>query len=239
MLDFLGTIAVTTVMVVVINAVVSTLPVSRLQRLSAALVVGLWIGLAAASANAGLLAAPGPFPLIAVFVAFPLVAVTALAALSPSWRAALLGLPTPLLVGLNASRVIGAFFLLLAATGRMNGPFPISAGWGDIITGLLAPLALWLVVRPKRAGQPLVGAWNAFGALDLVVAIALGFTSAQNSPIPLFDVSPGSSAVLMLPWSFIPTVLVPTYLIMHAILFAQLRQAAHRDGRNRLVARTA
>jgi hypothetical protein len=102
-----------------------------------------------------------------------------------------------------------------------------------------APLALWLVVRPTRGSQPLVGAWNAFGALDLVLAIALDFTSAPNSPIPLFDVSPGSSAVLMLPWSFIPTVLVPTYLIMHAILLAQLRQAAHHDGRNRLVAKTA
>jgi hypothetical protein len=34
-------------------------------------------------------------------------------------------------------------------------------------------------------------------------------------------------------------VLVPTYLIMHAILLAQLRQAAHHDGRNRLVAKTA
>jgi hypothetical protein len=54
-----------------------------------------------------------------------------------------------------------------------------------------APLALWLVVRPTRGSQPLVGAWNTFGALDLVLAIALDFTSAPNSPAPLFDVSPG------------------------------------------------
>ncbi len=238
MLDFYGTVAVTAAMVLVINAVVSSLQVSRAQRLSAALAVGVWIGLAAACASAGLFAAPAPFPLIGLFVAFPLVAVAALARLSPAWRAALLGLPTPLLVGLNATRVVGLFFLLLAAAGRMSGPFPVSAGWGDIITGVLAPVALWLVLRPTPGSQRLVGAWNAFGALDLVVAIALGVTSAQNSPIQLFD-SPGSTAVAMLPWSFIPTVLVPVYLIMHAVLFVQLRQAAHGNGRNRLIPRTA
>jgi hypothetical protein len=41
------------------------------------------------------------------------------------------GFPPPLLIGLNAGRVFGVFFLLLAATGRMGGPFPFSAGWGE------------------------------------------------------------------------------------------------------------
>jgi hypothetical protein len=141
----------------------------------------------------------------------------------------------PLLIGLNAGRVIGVIFLLLAAAGRMNGPFPLSAGWGDLITGLLVPAALWMVLHAPQDHRSLVAGWNAFGALDLVVALALGVASAQNSPIQLFDV-PGSSPVLMLPWSFIPTVLVPAYLIMRATLFVQLRRVA---GGNRLLAGAA
>jgi hypothetical protein len=239
MLDFIGTIVITAVMVVNTNAVISSLPVSRGQRIVAALAAGLWIGLAAASAAIGLFTVSRPFPYIGLFVAFPLVAIASLAVLSPSWRMALLNLPTPLLVGLNVSRVFGVFFLFLAAAGRLSGPFPISAGWGDIATGLLAVPALWLALRPSQDSTSFLAAWNIFGALDLVVAVTLGVTSAQGSPVQFFEGPAGSTAVQMLPWAFIPSVLVPFYLIMHAILFVQLRQAAKPDGGNRLIARPA
>lgn len=235
MLDFIGTVAVTTVMVVGINAVISTLEVSRAQRIAAALAAGLWIGLAAASANIGLFALANPFPVIGLFLVGALGGVAALAVLSPVWRAAFLNLPAPLLVGLNISRVIGAFFLLLAASGRLSGPFPILAGWGDIAVGLLALPALRIALRPGNAGRTFLARWNVFGALDLVTAVTLGVTSAQGSPLQLFDVGAGSAAIQMLPWSFIPTVLVPFYLIVHAILFAQLRSAAARGNRDRLL----
>ena len=231
MLDFIGTIVVTAIMVVNLNAVISALDVSRPRRIAAALAIGLWVGLAAASANIGLFAGPAPY--IGFFVAFPLLAIAALAFASPIWRAALLNLPAPLLIGLNASRLFGVFFLLLAASGRLSGPFPASAGWGDIITGALAIPALWLALRPASSGRSFIAAWNAFGAADLVVAIALGVSSAQGSPVQLFDVGAGSTAMQMLPWAFVPTVLVPFYLIMHAILYVQLRQAAKLGTRDR------
>jgi hypothetical protein len=239
MLDFIGTIIITAVTVVCINAVVSTLPVSRGQRLLAALAVGLWVGLAAASATSGLLAVAQPFPIIGLFVLVPLVAVGALASLSSTWRTAMLALPAPLLIGLNTTRVLGVFFLLLAADGRLSGPFPISAGWGDVATGVLAVPALWLAVRPSPSGRTLLAAWNLFGTLDLVVAIALGVMSAQNSPTQVFDVTAGSTAIQMLPWAFIPSVLVPFYLIVHAILFVQLRQVARSQGHGHLAASVA
>jgi hypothetical protein len=239
MLDFIGTIIITTVMVVNINAVVSSLQVSRAQRITAAVAVGLWIGLAAASATTGLFTLSRPFPYIGLFVVFPLLAAAALAAMSPTWRAALLGLPAPLLIGLNVSRVFGVLFLVLAAAGRLSGPFPISAGWGDIITGVLAVPALWLALRPSHEGQSLLAGWNIFGALDLVVAVTLGITSAQNSPLQVFDVGAGSTAIQMLPWAFVPTILVPFYLILHGILFVKLRWAATPEGRNRLMPSTA
>jgi hypothetical protein len=237
MLDFVGTIAVTTVMVVCINAVVSSLPVPRAMRIMAALAVGLWIGLAAASATAGVFADTQPFPYIGLFVLFPLAAIGTLALLSPTWRAALLGLPAPLLIGLNTSRVIGVFFLLLAAAGRLGGPFPFSAGWGDIIVGVLAAPALWLAVR--QGSQSLLTAWNVFGVLDLVIAVALGVTSAQNSPLQVFDMGAGSTAFQALPWALVPTVLVPFYLIAHAVLFAQWRRAARLNSQDNFAASAA
>jgi hypothetical protein len=36
---------------------------------------------------------------------------------------------------------------------------------------------------------------------------------------------PGSEAMQYAPWSFVPTVLVPLWLILHAIIAAQLRRA--------------
>jgi hypothetical protein len=237
MLDFIGTVAITAAMVVNISAVVSSLPASSAQRIVAAVAVGLWIGLAAASANAGILGISHPIPYIGLYVAFPLAATAVLVAISPAWRAALLGLPTPLLIGLNVSRLFGALFLVLEANGRLSGPFPFSAGWGDIIVGALALPALWLAGRPSQGGHSLLAAWNLFGALDLVVAIALGVTSAPESPFQLLHVGAGSTAMQLLPWAFIPAVLVPFYLIMHGVLFVQLRWAANPDDRDQLAAR--
>jgi hypothetical protein len=224
MLDFIGTIVIAAVTVLNVTAVLSTLSVSPGRRFAAALAVGLWVGLAAAFGGAGLLTVSRPFPYIGPFVVFPLVAIAALVAVSPAWRAALLGLPAPLLIGLNVNRVFGVFFLLLAAAGRLSGPFPISAGWGDIAVGVLALPALWLSLQGARGGRSLLAAWNLLGILDLVVAVALGITSVEGSPLQILSVGVGSTAVQMLPWSFIPSVLVPLYLILHGILFVQLRE---------------
>jgi hypothetical protein len=219
-----------------VTAVLSGLPVSPGRRFAAALAVGLWVGLAAAFGGAGLFTVSRPFPYIAPFVVFPLVATAALVAVSPVWRAALLGLPAPLLIGLNVNRIFGVFFLLLAAAGRLSGPFPISAGWGDIAVGVLALPALWLALQGTRGGRSLLAAWNLLGILDLVAAVALGITSVEGSPLQILSVGVGSTAMQMLPWSFIPSVLVPFYLILHGILFVQLRERGRIE--DRLAART-
>jgi hypothetical protein len=89
---------------------------------------------------------------------------------------------------------------------------------------VLALPALWLSLQGARGGRSLLAAWNLLGILDLVVAVALGITSVEGSPLQILSVGVGSTAVQMLPWSFIPSVLVPLYLILHGILFVQLRE---------------
>src|SRR5207253_1873334 len=98
--------------------------------------------------------------------------------------------------------------LSLAATGRLSGPFPYSAGLGDIITGAVAiPLALGLA-RSRKPPVAAVMRWNIFGTLDLFAAIALGLTSAAGSPLQLIHAGVGSEAVQYLPFCMILTVLV-------------------------------
>jgi amino acid transporter len=65
-------------------------------------------------------------------------------------------------------------------------------------------------------------AWNLLGALDLIAALALGILSAPGSPLQLFGGTVGSAAVTVLPWSSIPALLVPFYLVTHALIFAHL-----------------
>jgi hypothetical protein len=114
---------------------------------------------------------------------------------------------------------------VLAVERRLTGPFPYSAAWGDIITGVVAVPVLWLLKDDAGARYTTaIGAWNLFGAADLVLAIAFGITSAEGSPLQLFP-GPGSQAMQHAPWSFVPTVLVPIWLILHAIIVAQLRRA--------------
>jgi hypothetical protein len=58
---------------------------------------------------------------------------------------------------------------------------------------------------------------------DLVAAIGLGVASAANSPLQMFA-QPGSQAMQHLPWSVVPTILVPLWMILHAIIWVRLRR---------------
>ena len=223
MLDFIGMVITAALMVLVVNALTTFIDVSRAAKITLAAVIGVWIGLAAATAGAGWLTISRPVPVVGLFVAVPLLA-AALATAWPATRNAMLSIPMPVMVALNIVRVFAVLFLLLAAEGRLTGPFPYSAAWGDIITGVIAVPVLWLLKEGGARYTTAIAAWNLFGAADLVLAIAFGITSAEGSPLQLFA-GPGSEAMQHAPWSFVPTVLVPVWLILHAIIALQLHRA--------------
>jgi hypothetical protein len=223
MLDFIGWIITAALMVLVVNTLIIFIDVSRAAKITLAAVIGVWIGLAAATAEAGWLPVARPVPVVGLFVAVPLFA-AAFATTWPRARAAMLSVPMPAMVALNIVRIFAVLFLMLAAEGRLTGPFPYSAAWGDIITGVVAVPILWLIKDNMGAHYTTaIAAWNLFGASDLVLAIAFGITSAEGSPLQLFP-GPGSEAMQHAPWSFVPTVLVPIWLILHAIIAMQLRR---------------
>ena len=198
------------------------------RRLTLAAIAGGWVRLATHLAATGQLAFSSSrvVPGIAGLFGVPLLAIGALALASQKVRAALLAVPTSTLIALNALRVLGVLFLFLAAEGRLSGPFPYSAGIGDIVTGALAiPLAR--SVARGRASASAIRSWNLFGALDLFAAVGLGLSSADGSPLHWIHVGVGSQAMQYLPYALVPTVLVPFYLVTHAIVAAQLASATH------------
>ena len=223
MLDFIGMVFTATLMMLVVNTLTTFMDASRAAKISLAAVIGIWIGLAAAAAQAGWLVISKPVPVVGLFVVVPLLA-AALATTWPAARQAMLSVPMSVMVALNIVRVFAVLFLMLAAEGRLTGPFPYSAAWGDIITGVAAVLVLWLLKDGIARHAAPITAWNLFGAADLVLAIAFGVTSSEGSPLQLFA-GPGSAAMQHAPWSFVPTVLVPIWLILHGIIALQLRRA--------------
>jgi hypothetical protein len=219
MLDVLGTILVGVTIAMIFTAIATSIPISLSGRLVMAGAAGAWVGLAGAIAGAGALS--NPMTLLAIFGA-PLVTTVALVLGIPAVRHALAAIPLPLLVGLNIFRLEGVLFVLLAFSGRLSGPFPQFAGWGDFATGVLAIPVVWLAASETRGRVRLIAAWNTFGMLDLIVAVSLALVSRDGSPLQLIHAGVGTAAMQTLPWAFVPTVLVPFFLIAHAIIFVRL-----------------
>jgi hypothetical protein len=204
---------------------------SNRSRLIIAGGFGAWVGLAIGLAASGALAVtPGqPVPIVGILFFTPLISTVLLWVTVPRFRQALYSIPTPLLIGLNTFRVLGVLFLFLAAAGRLSGPFPYSAGWGDIITGAFAiPVAI-LAARGLAHRRSVFTAWNLFGTADLIVAVGLGLTSAEGSPLQLIRAGVGSEAMQYLPFSLVPTVLVPFFLITHGIVAAQIASSRRKS----------
>lgn len=222
LLDLIGALAVGATIAILLVAIASTVLTRLGHRLVFAGIAGAWVGLVATVAAKGGLTFT---PILGALFALPFLVVGILSAAVPAFRSALLRIPVPLLIGLNIPRVLGFQFLLLAAAGRLAGPFPFSAGIGDIITGLFA-LQVARIAASKGANNARVLAWNAFGTLDLIVAVTLGLTSAPGSPLQLIHWGVGSAAIAALPSAMIPAFLVPFYLIGHVIVFVQARRAA-------------
>jgi hypothetical protein len=225
-LDFTSSILTVAVFGVNLFAITQALSVSFARRIALAAVGGGWLGVAIFLGASGRLAfSPNsPVPLVGVLFAVPLLTVGLLALFRKKVRATLLEIPLELLVGLNAMRVIGTLFLLDFIAGSLKGPFPFFAGFGDIITGVVAISLAMRIARSKELSDRTIARWNLFGVLDLIVAVGLGITSAAGSPLQLIHAGVGSQAMQYLPLCLVPSVLVPFYLLTHVIVAAQLRQ---------------
>lgn len=113
---------------------------------------------------------------------------------------------TPLLL-FHATRYVGATFLTPAVIDPdAPAAFTVPGAVGDLLTVLLALVALWALRRGSRLTLPLLWAFNIVGTLDFINAFYLGIS------LDLTSYRLGAT------W-FIPTVLVPAYFIVHILIF--------------------
>ncbi|MGE3512484.1 MAG: hypothetical protein AB7N65_26775, partial [Vicinamibacterales bacterium] len=185
-----------------------------------------WVGLVTAVTALGGLApgALGPVPATLVPFALFLGILVGGWYVLPRFRQALLSIPLPALIGLNAARLGGISFLILAADDRLSAPFAPAAGLGDM---LVATLAIPLAIMAARGAGELSNwfrLWNVLGALDLVVAVSLGILSAPGTPLRIFADGPGTEAMTMLPWAFVPAMIVPLFLLIHLTIADKLKR---------------
>ena len=211
MIDIIGAIVLTTLAVAGAGAVILTSPLERAQAARLIVIAAAWFAVVAALAAGGVFGTLGA-PAIGVTVLAPIVLIALGAVRLPSVRAVAFGAPLALLVVLHVGRLLGAFFLLLHADGRLPATFALGAGWGDIAIAALALPVAWMVARRMAFWRSATLVWSAVGFVDLVAAVTLGVGSTPDFP--------GTMATL--PWALIPGFLVPLYLLAHIAVLVRL-----------------
>lgn len=177
-----------------------------------ALVLGAWLMAALVYVAAGGLAAP-VFP--PAFIG-PLTAAVLAAVwfVRPVRRWAAL-VDMRVLLAVHLVRFVGAYFLALAAAGRMVREFAIPAGVGDlVVAGALVALLFWRSPA-DRTWRRAALAWNVVGLIDIVLVIANGLRLAAADRAAL-------DPFRTLPLGLLPTFFLPLILATHVILIVRL-----------------
>lgn len=228
MLDIVGFIVLTVYYTVAVGLVVALANVAPGYKLKIILAASAWLFLVAAvyasgGLKAGLL---GPIPVN--FVPFTIL----LGGLFGTWlvlpeiRRAMDSVPLQALIAVHSGRLAGIFFLLLYADSRLSAPFGPVAGVGDMVTGAIALLLSSMIMVGMPVRRWWIATWNAFGAFDLLAAIAIAALSAPGTPFRFFYDGSGTRVLATLPWIFAPALLVPLDLFFHFLIAKRLRSVS-------------
>jgi hypothetical protein len=200
----------------------------RTVRISAVLLLG-WLALSVALSALGVYhVGPSEVPTIQYGILVPIVVGAVLIRRSERVKRIIAAVPQPWIVGIQLYRALGVIFLILYATDKLPGQFAWPAGVGDVAVGLLAPIVGLAYARAPHKAAGLVAAWNVFGILDLIVAVATGFLTAPSRLVSL-DIQPTSELITVLPMVLIPVYLVPLSIMLHLASLAKLRREAVAD----------
>lgn len=176
-------------------------------RVGVGMSVGLVLALYLSHSNA-IFSATSP----TYFLLFPLLIPVlggALLLSQPKFRELVAATPQTMLIAPHLLRVIGFNFVILAELGYLPFRFARPAGYGDVITGLTAPLVLYLLISDNSKARLAVIGWNILGLADFVGALITG---------PLLI--PGHLLSFQAPYALnyftmIPIFAVPLYLLTH------------------------
>ena len=110
---------------------------------------------------------------------------------------------------MHSTRHLGMMFLTRGATyPGLPQEFAYPAAFGDLVTAIIAFVAIPLVLRGSALAKPMVWTFNIFGTIDLLAAITTA--TIYNAP------------VAMGPAYWIPAFWVPLLLVTHYVTFIVL-----------------
>lgn len=119
-------------------------------------------------------------------------------------------IPLNVLVGLQAFRLAGFAFLIIANIGILPPAFSIG-GYGDILTGIFAILAARAIIKSEKKSRVLFWLFNIVGLTDL---LNVAFLMLYYYPIwSQSDIT--SVAVFDFSLIMIPAIAAPIALILH------------------------
>lgn len=196
----------------------------RVIRISTAVLLG-WFGIAFALGFLEVYRAVSDrIPTLPFGILVPIIIGGLVIVRSSTMARVLDAVPQHWLIGVQLYRALGAIFLILYGAGKMPGLFAWPAGLGDVLVGVLAPVVSVAYARGPEKNGDLVSAWNIFGMVDLIVAVATGF-STSPSPFQLFAFDQPNELVSMFPLVLIPTYLVPVSVLLHIASLTKLHRA--------------
>lgn len=162
-------------------------------------------------------------PFIALGIATPIIVGIGLLGVA-AVRRAIERIPLHWLVGVQFYRVLGLVFVIAYAQDEIPAVFALPAGIGDILVGLTAVVAAYmLATRGADRARASTLAWCALGIGDLIVAVGTGFLSAP-SILQQLSLDAPNAAITRYPLVLIPTFLVPVSIVLHACVIARLRE---------------
>lgn len=145
----------------------------RAARISAVVLIG-WFGAAIALGWLGVYRGVADrIPTIQYGILMPILIGSWLIYRSSTVARVLDVVPQQWLIGVQLYRALGIIFLILYGAGKLPGLFAWPAGLGDVLVGVLAPVVAIAYARGPRENRDLVSAWNIFGIVDLIVAVAI------------------------------------------------------------------
>ncbi|MCC6622367.1 MAG: hypothetical protein IT385_13980 [Deltaproteobacteria bacterium] len=208
-------------------------PRTRLRDVPRPALVALlaWLALAATVSATGLL--QRVLPLTAALFATAVIGTLVAWRRSAALRAWTQGLDLRVPILLHVIRIgFGALFLAELAAGRLPATFAERGGYGDILAGALALIAALAIGRPPAGrAQPASASGRLWGWAFSVVGLAvilLVFATAQVGALaerdPLII-----GAIGRLPYSLLPTLVVPLVVLTHVLVMQRLRAAARED----------
>src|SRR5262245_17678141 len=124
-----------------------------------------------------------------------------------------------LLVIPHTFRFLGLSFLIPGVVSPSLSPaFAVPAAYGDLVAAALADVAVLALAARVSWAIPIVWVFNVWGPIDLLHAIYQGQIRV--------GIDPGSLGAAF----FIPTVVVPLFLVTHGIIFWLLLRPEHDRG---------